>query len=347
MQIGCAVDSPVLFTIAQEGVRFRDRAVPSWSLVVTAALAAIAVIAGQNLLLWWFFPHLQRVTTDFSPMYLRREIVMMPAHGSDSVVFLGDSVLWGYAIEPGQSAVSLLISRGCACENLSFKASSPPNYYVLARLMQRLGVHPKAVFIEINQKVLNQADNAYAALYPAVGDLARAFDVLTPAEQQELNVKPARSNVRSRIDRILAKTMLMYAMRSDIRETWYGDPAPALPRLTQDLLMGTYDLTPLDTTNVGVSYLNKAFDVFRDMGVPVIAFTTPTNHRLMHQYIDGPDYAANDEFLVQDAKRHGARVLDLDKAMPAGVFIDESHLTPPGQQRLAKIFTSAISGLNH
>lgn len=333
------------FTIAQEGVRLRDRAIPFSSLVFTSAVAAIAVITAQNFLLWWFFPHLPRFTTDFSATYLRRELATMPpAHAA---VFLGDSVLWGYDIQAEQSAITILASRGCACENLSFKASSPPNYYAIARLMQRLDVRPRIVFIEINQKVLNQADNAYATLYPAVAQLAQTLGALTPSDEHALNLKPSAKDFRTRIDGVLSGAMLMYAMRSDIRETWYGDPASPLPKLTQDLLMGTYDLTPLDTSNIGVDYLNKAFDIFHAMGVPVIAFTTPTNHQLMHQYIDGADYAANDAFLVRDARAHGASTLDLDRAMPANVFIDESHLTPPGQRRLAKIFAAAISGGSH
>jgi hypothetical protein len=35
--------------------------------------------------------------------------------------------------------------------------------------------------------------------------------------------------------------------------------------------------------------------------------------------------------------REGARVLDLDSAFPAGDFIDNAHLTPAGQRRLAAV----------
>jgi hypothetical protein len=306
---------------------------------LVALFAVIATVALQNVLLYRYFPVLPRLTTDFSPTYLRRDLRHL-ASAPPRVVFLGDSVLWGYGITARQTAVTLLVSQGCSCVNLGFKAANPPNYYVLARLFQIYGVRPKYVVIEVNQKVLNSADSYYRTLHPAVADLGA--QTLSNQDARLLDAHSHRDGRASFLS-ALSRYSLLYAMRSDIRETWFGEEASAKRGTpTADQLIGTYDLSPLDDRNVGVHFLIETLDALHAAGVPVLAFTTPTNHKLMRDYINVPEYRSNNAYLLRLIRAHFARALNLDAAFPADEFIDEAHLTSAGQRRLSVVIAKAL-----
>lgn len=297
-------------------------------------LVAIVCLCLQNVALGAYFPRLERLTTDFSPAYLQRELNRLAA-GPRPVIFLGDSVVWGYRLQARETAVALLAAQGCACRNLAFKSGSPPNYYALARLMRDANVRPAAVVIEVNPKVFGEADPAYQKLHPALAQLAGPL--LSPADRAAVVLPPAPQGVAAALDRTVAPASLLYAMRSDIRETLYGDPDDAAPSqpATSEMFQASYDLTPLTPSNAGVHFLAKTVDELRAGGSAVIAFMTPTNHALLHEFIDNADYRSNGLYLRQLLARHGARVVDLDAAFPASEFIDNDHLTAAGQARLA------------
>jgi hypothetical protein len=309
--------------------------------VLVALAVAVGVVIAQNVALQAYFPHLTRLTTDFSPEYLKRELYSIAAPPRAQTIFFGDSVLWGYRLQADQTAISILARNGCACRNLAFKSGSAPNYYALARLFAAIGVHPKVVVIEVNQRAFNPMDNAYRALHPAIAVLADPL--LTPVDRATLGLPPAKVGLGGQLDRAFARLSALYAMRSDIRETLYGDDIGApLPHPSAALFDGAYDLTPLSEKNVGVRYLEKTADLLRRAGIPVIAFMTPTNHALLRDLIDTPEYTENGVYLRRLLERRGARVLDLDTAFPGQDFFDNAHLRPAGQQRLAAILQKAL-----
>ena len=312
----------------------RSRRLPVVLGMVAISIAALAaVVAAEDVAIGVGFPHLLRFPGDFSAAYLRREVSALQA-GPAPTIFLGDSVVWGYHLPAEQTAVTLLAAQGCACRNFAFKAGSPPNYFALAQLLRAGGVRPKAVVLEINQRVFNVVDDSYKKLNPAVA--ATAGSLLTPDERGALVFPPAPGGLQGALDAGVASRWLLYAMRADIRDTLYGEgeQVPA-SQPTAEMFLGTYDLTPLNRRNVGVRFLEKTADLFHADGIPVIAFMTPTNHRLLHDYIDGPEYRANGEYLRRLMAARGARVLDLDRAFPADEFFDNDHLTAAGQRRLA------------
>jgi hypothetical protein len=314
--------------------RTRRATIAACAIVVLCVTAAL--IALENAALAAFFPHLARLTTDFSPAYLSREVEAVGS-GPPATIFLGDSVLWGYRQPASDNAVSLLAAQGCTCPNFSFKSGSPANDYALVRLFVARKIQPRTVVIEVNQAVLNQADTEYQTLHPAIADLAGPL--LAPQERALLTIPPAPG----RLDRIASSVSLLYAMRSDIRETAFGDvpPPPAQP-LTADLFEGTYDLAPLTARNVGVTFLAKTADELRRAGIPSLAFLTPTNHALLHDYIDNRQYRANETFLIRLLRSRGVRVIDLDRAVSKAEFLDNAHLTAAGQRRLAALLAAAL-----
>ena len=310
----------------------------SRGLQAAVALAvALVLVAVENALIACCFPNLTRLTTDFSPAYLHRELARLAA-GPPPSIFFGDSVLWGYRIGPDQTAVAMLAAGGCVCANLAFKSGNPANDYALARLLVASRTHPAVVVIEVNQAVLNAADREYQTLHPGIAALADPL--LTPADRSRLTVPPPPSWAED----ALSSVSLLYAMRSDLRETLFEEPAQApIRRMTPDLFEGTYNLVPLTSANVGVDYLERAVDVLHRAGIRTLAFLTPTNHALLHDYIDNWQYRANDAYLSRTLERHGAQVLDLDAAFPTGEFIDNAHLTVDGQRRLARILNDHLA----
>ena len=304
------------------------------SLATTAIVLAVAlaIVAAENVVIAAYVPHLGRLATDFSPAFLRREIDALSSRPADAV-FFGDSVLWGYELHPSETAVSLLAARGCACTNLAFKSGNPPNDYALARIFHARGVRPRVVVLEVNQRVLSGADPEYRSLHPGVAALANAY--LTGADRAVLDVPRANGGIGGALDDAAARASLLYATRSDIRDMLYPAADPPAPRVTAAMFEGSYDLSPLTARNVGVRYLERTVSSLRADGIPVVAFLTPTNHTLLHEYIDSGSYDANGRFLQALLQRRGARVVDLDRAFPAQDFIDNDHLTAAGQRRLA------------
>lgn len=312
----------------------------SLAIVVAAFMAAVSA---QNVAIGAYVSHLSRSATDFSAAYLRRKLKSVAA-APPQMLFLGDSVLWGYGLQPSQTAVAILSAHGCACVNLAFKTGSPPNYYALVRLLQESRVRPRAIVLEINQRVFSPADDSYSSLHPAIAEVSAPL--LTPGDRATLATPPPVDGIAPRLDRLLSSLWLPYAMRTDIRETWFGeaDSAPVV-HLTADLFLGTYDLSPLDEHNVGVRYLQKTADLLRFERIPVLAFMTPTNHALLHKIIDNAGYRANGAFLQRLLERRGIRVLNLDIAFPAEEFLDNAHLTAAGQRRLASILAKGLEQL--
>jgi hypothetical protein len=308
------------------------RAARALAATAVAVTVTLAIVLAQNAAVATFFPHLGRLGTDFSPAFLRRELDALAARPRGAV-FFGDSVLWGYRLPNEQTAVAILAARGCACTNLAFKSGNPPNDYALARAFHARGVRPRVVVIEVNQRVFNVADPEYRTLHPGVAALADPY--LTRDDRAALDVPRATGGLRGRLDAALAHAWLLYAMRADIRETLYHAGDPPSPPVAAASFEGTYDLSPLTGRNTGVAYLERTVASLRADGIPVVAFLTPANHALLHDYIDSPPYALNGAFLRRVLERGGARVLDLDRAFPAREFIDNDHLTAAGQRRLA------------
>ncbi len=301
----------------------------------------VAVVLLENVSTSLLLPKVpERLATDFSPAFLQRELHAVAAM-PPQVVFLGDSVLWGFRLQPERGAISLLRSRGCACLNLAFKAGSPPNYDVMTRLMLAARLRPQKVVIEIDQKVFNAVDDSYAKLHPALAELGTSL--LPPRDRLLLTVAPQTAQPQRTLDGVLDALWLPYALRSDVRETLSNDDAaPPLHVPTSGDLDSTYDLSALTPANVGVAFLIDTADTLRANHIPAVAFFTPTNHTLVGEYIDNPQYLERAAYLRALLEKRGIRVLDLDRAIAAPEFFDEVHLTAAGQRHLASLLEPII-----
>lgn len=296
------------------------------------------------------FPVLPRLQDNFSAAYLAR--VIQRGEPADHTVFLGDSVLWGYGLPADDAAPAVLAKRGYRVSNLSFEGGSMANTYALLRLLQAENVRPRLVVFNVNVKEFNSADSAYRTLYPGLETLV--WNDLAPDERAML-VSTQKQTLDATIDRALSKVWALYGMRADLRELLFKhvDAVTALQDAvenvsgknarteaahvpTADRFEGTYDLSPLTQDNIEVVFLRKTVALLHAWGVPAIAILTPTNHTLLHDYIDVPEYQDQLAYLTR-ILRPTVRVLDYDRTFPARQFLDNDHLTAAGNGRFAQM----------
>jgi lysophospholipase L1-like esterase len=321
-----------------------------------AALTALLSLALVDAVFDRTFPHFARLADNFSPQYLSRAIG--DVDGS-SVVYLGDSALWGYGLSSGEAAVTLLRKRGMPAENLSYEGGSPANTYAVLRLLLQAGVRPRAVVFNVNLKEFNEADSAYQKLYPGVERLA--WPLLSTRQRALLVPTALPPTIDSTIDADLGSFWKLYGMRADVRYALFGDVdaahaleawierrsgaaarAAAAHRPTPDRFEGTYDLSPIDASNVSMAFLRDTIALVRADHLKAFAILTPTNHTLLHEYIDVPEYRKNLATVRRALEAGGIGVIDYDRSFRAAEFIDNDHLTASGNERLARLLARDV-----
>jgi len=320
------------------------------------ASTAVLVLVLVDIVFYARFPKSSRLADSFSAGYLNREMASLR---SRPIIVLGDSVLWGYGIEPEQTALAYLARESGSWRNLSFAGGSPANSYAMLRLLTMHGVHPVAIVFNVNLKEFNAADSAYQKLYPAVECLS--WNTLAPGERARLTVVN-RQTIDARVNRGVESVWQLYGMRSEVRDALFGevDAAHALQDAVErasgtaarravahppapEKFEGTYDLSPLDDSNVEVFFLNRLARALRAQGIPGYAILTPTNHRLLHEYIDVPEYAAQLGYLKRTLLARHMHVLDYDRAFAPDEFIDNDHLTVAGNAHLATLLERDVT----
>lgn len=305
------------------------------------------------------FPSATRLSENFSSAFVRLELARLRTQPPQAIV-LGDSVLWGYDVSSEESAPAQLEKRGVRVTNFAYEGGSPINTYATLRAILASGVRPAVVVFNVNEKTFNASDSAYSVVHPSIWELARA--AMSPAEARLVTTPPDAQTPDARIDRALARVWKLYAMRADLREALFGnvDAAHALDAFVEGLtgasarrdaahvarasaFEGTYDLTPLDDANVSVHFLKATIALLAAQRLPAVAILTPTNHTLLHAYIDAPEYAANLAYVRGLLARGGVRVLDVDRAFGPADFFDNDHLRPNANARLAALLARELA----
>jgi len=203
---------------------------------------------------------------------------------AQAIVFLGDSVLWGYRLPADQNAVSLLAGARLRLSQ-SFIQERQPSQCVCARAADArrrrsasCGRHRgQPIRIQPSRHGVRNASSAIAAL---------AATSPAPSDLGLLTLPPAPAPFVQRTNHALSSVSELYAMRADIRETLYGDVQPApLPHLTVTCSKGRTILRRSGgRMSAFTSWRKRRSDAGRR--IELVAFMTPTNHALMHEYID-------------------------------------------------------------
>jgi hypothetical protein len=332
------------------------RRTPWWWAYITAVL----LIAAADMPLRAWTPAAARLPEQFSAGYLERFVSSLRGRG-DLVVFLGDSALWGYKLAPGQTAAAAISRglRGLRVVNLSYEGGSPVNDEMMLRFLLAQGVRPRLVVFNVNSKEFNLSDSAYRRLRPALQ--IAADGQISPELRGSLDLQP-QTSISARTSRFVERFWLLYRYRADLRESifgtddfasWLKDRAENLTgyrarylaahRPTAEIFQGTYDLSPIDpASNFSFGRLLAFGDLLRRERIRSVGFLTPTNHGLLHEYIDSPEYRANLRTVRRALAARGLPAIDLDAEIPSADFIDNDHLTASGNLKLAGFLLPAI-----
>jgi len=309
-------------------------------------------------------PHPERLPEQFSPAYLSR-IVADHRDDRNLVVFLGDSMLWGYGLRASDAMPSVLSPSLAPLRvlNLSYEGGSSANTYFMLSYLLAHGVRPALVVFNVNSKETNPDDSAYNRLQPSLERVVAPL--IISSDRSRLNLQPPPT-LSQQLDRAVEGVWMLYSLRTDLREACFGDADLASAALgwvqhltgaqgrqkalhvpTPDKFLGTYDLEPLAKDNVDFYYLRKTSELVRSQHLRAVAFLTPTNHRLLADYINTPDYDRKLDTLAAAVRAEGVPILNLDRTIPAGDFIDNDHLTIQGNIRLAESILPALRRAVH
>jgi hypothetical protein len=336
-------------------VSSRGASVVSW--LVRTIVVAILALALVDVVFRATFPTFVRLRYNFSAAYLSREIAGLRDH--PGTIVLGDSTVWGFGVSSDAAAISLVRSHHPEWTNLAYAGGGPVNTLAMIKLLLAAGVRPQTVVFNVNEKQFNSSDSAFGKLYPAVEQLA--WPLLSDSDRARLT-RSQTETADARIDRWLGTFWALYGMRSDVRDALFGDAdaAHALQNLverwsgaaqtiaedhraTPDKFEGTYDLAPLEESNASFSALLEAAALLKRNGIRSYAILAPTNHKLLHDYIDGPEYAGNLKVVTKHLAASGVIVLNYDHVIPDDEFIDNDHLNVAGNRRLAALLETSIA----
>lgn len=315
------------------------------------------VLTDLALAIW--VPNPARLPETFSPAYLQRYADSLRSD-RNLVVVLGDSVLWGYKI-PQQDSLPALLARQLPHDrivNLSYEGGSTTNSEMVLRYLLSCGVRPRLVIFNVNSKEMNPGDSAYRRLQPAL-ELA-SHSILEPVDRADLTLLPPKQ-INDRIGDFVERWWRLYRYRVDIRAHIFGtdDMATYLTALanrvtgytarreaehrpTADRFFATYDMTPLDDSNVAFRRMKRMAKELHDNRIASLAFLSPTNHPLLHEYIDVPEYQDNLRTVSRTLLAGGVPVVNLDRAIPGSEFIDNDHMTPEGNRLLLRLLLPSI-----
>lgn len=309
-----------------------------------------------------------RLPEHFSAYYLK-QYTERAGGARNAVLVVGDSVLWGYGVPVEDTAVAELRRRlpRTPIINAAFEAGTPINSDFLIRYLLAHRIYPRAILFDLNPLSFNQLAKSYDTLNPALESLA-VPTYLQPFDDARLSADQAAKDpsVWAEVDRFLEIHWALYGSRVDIHQALFGDAdaATALQTHVNTFLQVStltlkpaqepsvpyaemYDLTPLSSENVSFAYTQHFLEMLAANHIPAIAILPPTNHALLHNYIDVPAYSANLRRLEHLCHLYGATVLNLDHRIPQKEFIDNTHLTKKGNGAVAQAVAPAIAHLLH
>lgn len=305
-----------------------------------------------------------RLSEHFSAYRLKHYVARV-GNAHRAVLIVGDSVLWGYGLPVEDTAVARLRSKFPTTRiiNAAYEAGTPINVDFLVRYLLAGGMYPRAVVFDLNPISFNEFGRSYNTLNAALQLLAIPA-LREPFDRGRLRADAAAEHppLWNRVDRFLELHWALYGSRVDIHQALFGDadavtslqdrfadqlgvaaPVPQGAIGPKTPYAEMYDLTPLTSGNVSYAYTDHLLRLLAAHHIPAIAILTPTNHGLLHDFIDVPAYDLNLRRLRALCRARGATVLDLDRSVTNEEFIDNTHLTKAGNEALAHAIAPALA----
>lgn len=281
---------------------------------------------------------------------------------NDYLILLGDSVTYSgpggpeQSLAPALEAVSQRNGRPLRVFNLAMPAMQTGDIYVMLLKLREHGIEPPRLAINL----------IYAGFAPRAPDppavfwLAADLRRLDPDAYARVRANLAangrdgpppgladwfREHVTGRLALVRYRDILRarfliaipWRQRREVYDTHRWDQKPGL----RELLRGReyrmlFNPAPfvMDETNPQLYFIRRIREAAPH--AQILFWLSPVNQVLMADEVREPGYQANVVRIDRWFRRQPVRFVNLEHALPPGLFADHLHLTPEGYQVLAR-----------
>ena len=288
-----------------------------------------------------------------------------------NVFVIGDSVMYGAGVNPGQTVAAylqdeldnLLPGRAVKVWNLAIPGSEPGDMYFVLRRVEHL--QPDAVVVNFNMLFFGPASVkdpvAFNWLYLDDGLPRDALDTLESVYGRGLD---------ERVGDFLASRWKLYSYRDlfnailfdkhprdrfveDVNRHMRGwglneqVPLPPDEQRQQKLnqLAFMYQSKPIDErNNAAYGFTRAALQRLETLDVPAITVMTAQNEEFLGTMVNNPVFGANVEKVCGLIREHEVAFIDFYGRVPADLFADHVHLNPEGNAMMAREIAAELAG---
>jgi hypothetical protein len=350
-------------------VRIRFRAVLI-ALAVLVVLDLVVRIPGPALPIPRVYRLPSRTTLGYGQL-----IDSMAAEKSPRVAVVGDSVVWGSSLAPGETLSTYLTDdlrakgvAGARAYNLGFVGGHSNDLLpVVAELSQRHAAD--AILLNLDYRFYNPKSplqGRYPGLYDRVD-----WSLLPVAPALARSVAPTKTlDAQARGDELVGRVWKLYSIRDYLMVSLFKDtPAEALSRwvtLARVRLGGRplwlkrapqglplvelrkqFAVGELAENDPYVRYLGAALDAARAEGVPVVVWAGPVDTQLLdaERVWDRAQYERNLAFLRRYVEARGGTFVDYTTALRSDEIVDSHHPMGVGYAKLAARIAPGVADL--
>lgn len=314
-------------------------------------------------------------------LFLREYITYLGEHSAPRIYVIGDSVIQGVRLAPGETVPARIGARLPApwsAANLGLTASKIPDFFYMTGLLR---AQPGDVAVyNINPKNFSAYDIArplrFYDLYDASLDRVAGFDAA-----DALAIPPDRRRPRAGGDAVsrtandawfffrnrdwisaeLLGTHPRKLIDSYHRVFVYSGVRGSIDRLLRragrtdwrekrwdpwaiDVLKKYYDVPPLDDANPVFRFIAPCARLARERGMTPVFFMTPMNRAFAdeHALVDWARHADNIARIRAAIEANGGVFVDTTDTVAPGGFADNDHLNTAGADQLAAALAGTI-----
>lgn len=315
------------------------------------------------------FPHNFKLIYKDFPSTLR----YIEEHRGDydyNIIVLGDSVMYGAGVGPGQTVAAylqeeldrLLAGKKVRVWNLAIPGSEPGDMYFVLRRVEHL--RPDAVVMDFNMLFYGPASVkdpvAFNWLYLDEGLPRDALNVLekvyrrSPDERAGdfLASRWSLYRYRDLLNAILfdkhPRDKFVEDVNRHMRNFGLNEPVTLPPeqqkqqKLSQLAFM--YQSEPIDEhTNAAYGFTRASLERLEALGVPSVVVMTAQNEEFLGDLVQNSVFRANTDKVCRLIREHDVTFVNLYGSVPGELFMDHVHLNPGGNAMMAREIAAPLA----
>jgi hypothetical protein len=292
-------------------------------------------------------------------------IKSMADEKSPRVAVVGDSIVWGSPLMPGETLSTYLTDAlrangvsGARAYNLGFVGGHSNDLMpVVAEVAQKKAAD--VILLNLDYRFYNSKSRVQSR-YPQIYDRVDWSKLPVPASLREPPGTQPKPDAQGIADGLVSRVWKLYSIRDYLTVSLFKDtPAEAASReftlwrirgagrpvwlkrkasgLPLDELRGQFALGTLNENDVYVRYLGAALDAARAEGVPVVVWAGPVDRAMLDKegVWDRAEYRRNLAFIGRYVEERGGTFVDYTSALDSKDIVDSHHPMGEGYRKLA------------